>query len=185
MLQPSPFDPGGFFEFDLPQGEVRARGGQRMLLLSDTVLAPLVSTAVQQGDLTAVRRLGRWMGDEVARALGGAAADASPEAVLGHAAAMISMCGWGRLHLERWGDALLARLEGLPALDDDQLAVAALLGGLFSSLSKREVACVPVDSTGKFLLVDPEVAEDVWNWARDGEDVPSLVRRLAAPEAGR
>lgn len=181
----SPFDPGGFFEFDLAGGEVRARGGNRVLVLSDTVVAPLVSAAVSNGDLTAVRRLGRHMGEEVSSSLGGAVEAASPETVLGHAATVVSLFGWGRLHLERWGDALIARLEKVPQLDADHLAIAALLGGLFSALAKHEVACVPVTPEGQFLLVDPQIAEQVWNWSRSGDDVPAIVGRLeSAAEAG-
>jgi hypothetical protein len=184
MPQPPPFDPGAFFEFDLQGGEVRARGGHRVLVLSDTVVAPLVSAAVQNGDLTAVRRLGRHMGEEVAQSLGGGdVAEIPPEMVLGHAATVVSLFGWGRLRLERWGDALVARLEKLPELDADHLAIAALLGGLFSSLARHEVACVPVSTDGRFLLVDPQIAEQVWNWSRAGDHVGTIVGRLAGDVA--
>lgn len=163
---------------------MRARSGNRVLVLSDTVVAPLVSAAVQNGDLTAVRRLGRHMGEEVAASLGAEAPGASPDLVLGHAAGVVSCFGWGRLHVERWGDALLARLEKVPQLDADHLAIAALLGGLFSALARREVACVPVSQDGEFLLVDPQIAEQVWNWSRAGDDVPAIVGRLEpSPEA--
>ncbi len=179
----APFDPGGFFEFDLAGGEVRARSGNRVLVLSDSVVAPLVSAAVQNGDLTAVRRLGRHMGEEVVNAIGPSVEDASPEVVLGHAATIVSLFGWGFLRLERWGDALLARLDQLPKLDEDHLAIAALLGGLFSALARHEVACVPVSSDGQFLLVEPQIAEQVWNWSRAGNDVPAIVGRLVRVEA--
>lgn len=185
MPDASPFDPAGFFEFDLAGGEVRARSGNRVLVLSDTVVAPLVSAAVQNGDLTAVRRLGRHMGEEVASALGGEVGAQSPELVLGHAAAVVSLFGWGRLRIERWGDALCAHLDAVPHLDADHLAIAALLGGLFSALARQEVACVPVgpadgaSAGGRFLVVDPHIAEQVWNWSRGGDDVPAIVGRLA------
>jgi len=183
VSEPQSFDPAGFFEFDLEGGEVRARGGHRVMMLSDTVVAPLVSAAVAAGDLTAVRRLGKHMGEEVSRALGVAAPGLSAEAVLGHAASVVSLFGWGRLGLDRWGDALVARLEKLPELDADHLASAALLGGLFSALAQHEVACVPVTADGRFLLVDPQIAEQVWTWARAGDDLPAIVGRLGIEEA--
>lgn len=181
MPHAPPFDPAGFFEFDLAAGGVRARSGNRVLVLSDTVVAPLVSAAVQNGDLTAVRRLGRHMGEEVAASLGGEAEHQSSETVLGRAATMVSLFGWGRLEVERWGDALLARLVDLPELDADHLAIAALLGGLFSAIARHEVACVPVTTDGRFLLVDPHIAEQVWNWSRGGDDIPTIVGRLGVP----
>ena len=172
------FDPGGFFEFDLARGAVRARRGGRVLLLSDSVVAPLVSAAVGNGDLTAVRKLGRQLGEAAAADLPDAKG-AAASAVLGHAATVLSLFGWGRLRVDRWGDALVARLEALPQLDDDHLGVAALLGGLFSAISDEEVACVPVSDDGAFLLVDPSVAQQIWKWSRSGDDVAAIVGRLA------
>jgi hypothetical protein len=177
------FDPGGFFEFDLARGAISSRGGGRVLVLSDGVLAPLVSAAVEGGDLTAVRKLGRQLGEAAAGALDGAAPGRPAEEVLGHAAAVLSLFGWGRLSVDRWGDALVAKLEQLPRLDDEHLGVAALLGGLFSSLAQEEVACVPVGNDGAFLLVDPAVAQQVWKWSRAGDDVAAVVGRLAPEDA--
>ncbi|MCA9608549.1 MAG: hypothetical protein KC619_23250 [Myxococcales bacterium] len=177
------FDPGGFFEFDLASGAVHARGAGRVLILSDSVVAPLVSAAVGNGDLTSVRKLGRELGESVARDLGGSALELPVEGVLEAAAGILSVMGWGRLRIDRWGDALVASLEQIPRLDDDHLGVAALLGGLFSSLSDREIACVPVSAEGHFLLVDPSVAQKVWKWSRAGDDIAAIVGRLAPAEA--
>ncbi|MFK7987305.1 MAG: hypothetical protein AB8I08_14875 [Sandaracinaceae bacterium] len=172
------FDPGGFFEFDLAKGAVRARQGGRVLLLSDSVVAPLVSAAVGNGDLTAVRKLGRQLGEAVTADLPDAPNGAAVD-VLSHTATVLSLFGWGRLQVDRWGDALVACLDDLPHLDDDHLGVAALLGGLFSAISEREVACVPVSDDGLFLLVAPAVAQQVWKWSRSGDDVAAIVGRLA------
>ena len=176
------FDPGGYFEFDLARGAVRARGGERVLVLAGDVLAPLVSAAVGNGDLTAVRKMGRQLGEAVLQKLN-APMDQPMEAVLGHAAAVLSIFGWGRLEMERWGDALVAALEDLPALDEDHLGVAALLGGLLSSLGGTEVACVPVGRDGRFMVVDPSVAQQIWKWARGGDGVATIVSRLAPENA--
>lgn len=178
----SAFDPGAFFEFDLARGDVRARGGERVVLLSESALAPLVAAAVKGGDLTAVRKLGRHLGQTAASGLA-SVADSPPEVVIGRAADVLALFGWGRLTLDRWGDALAARVDGLPRLDEAHLGIAALLGGIFSALADRDVACVPVSKDGLFLLVDPSIAHQVWKWARAGDGVPAIVARLAAPEA--
>jgi hypothetical protein len=182
MAQPS-FDPGAFFTFDLRGGQVQTRAGRRVLVLSDTVLAPLVAAAVASGDLTVVRRLGRHIGEEVRVSLGGSADEVPVDVVLGHLGGVLALFGWGRIQLDRWGDALVARVEHAPAIDTEQLALAALLGGLFSSVTGRDVACVPVGETAEFILVAPAIAETVWGWARAGQDVAGIVARLA-PEAG-
>lgn len=172
------FDPGAFFQFDLAHGNVRARGGERVLLLSEDVLSPLIKTAVTNGDLTAIRALGNQLGGAVAASLGGDVMSSSPERVMGHAATMMSLYGWGRLRLERWGPALALHVEGLPPLDEDNLAVAALLGGLFSSACSAEVACVPLSDSPRYLMVDPSIAEHVWAWSKGGQSLANIVERL-------
>ncbi len=178
MAEPS-FDPGAFFTFDLRGGQVATRAGRRVLVLSDTVLAPLVAAAVANGDLTAVRRLGRHIGEEVRASLGGSADEIPVDVVLGHLGGILALFGWGKVHLDRWGDALVARIEHGPSIDTEQLALAALLGGLFSSVTARDVACVPVGENVEFILVAPAIAETVWGWARAGENVAAIVARLA------
>ncbi len=171
------FDPGGFYEFNLAEGAVRTRHGDRVVVLSDTVLGPLVAGAVRNGDLTAIRTLGRDVGSHVRESLGGSPAEAPPETVLGHAASILSLFGWGRLGFEQWGDALVATLSHAPVLDEQQQAVAALLGSMFSRLIDHDVACVPV-ADGKFLVLNPGVAEQVWAWVVQGRDLPAIVGRL-------
>jgi hypothetical protein len=103
--------------------------------------------------------------------------------VLSHAAAVIALYGWGGLRFEQWGDALVLEVQELPPLDRDNLAVAALLGGLFSTLCGQEVACVPIGASGKYIMVDPAVAEKVWGWSKGGDDLAAIVSKLESEEA--
>lgn len=176
------FEPGGFFQFDLAKGSIRSKGGGRVLVVSEAVLAPLINTAVAQGDLTAVRGLGSQLGSMVAAALGGPANGLPPAQVIGYAGSVMSLFGWGRLKLEQWGDALVLHVDGLPPLDEDNLAVAALLGGMFSTLSTTEVACVPLGRSSKYMMVDPRIAEQIWTWAKDGDTIPTISSKLAAAQ---
>ncbi|MFK8000621.1 MAG: hypothetical protein AB8H86_13555 [Polyangiales bacterium] len=175
-MESSQFDPSGFYEFDAASGAIKARGGQRVLVLSDALLAPLVAAAASSGDLTPLRTLGNGLGEHAKESLGGDAAGGTPEAVFSAASAVMSVFGWGRLEVERWGDALALRVESLPALDERRLAAAALLGGLLSSLSGEEAACVPVGE--QFLVVHPEAADSVWKLARSGGSVASIAASL-------
>jgi len=179
----SQFDPGGFFQFDLAHGRVRTRGGARVLVLAENVLAPLIVTAVQSGDLTAIRQLGSQLGSIVAQSLPAPASSLPPQVVISHAGGVMSLYGWGRLKLEQWGGALVLVVEGLPPLDEDNLAVAALLGGIFSTLCSAEVACVPMARTTKYIMVDPRIAEQVWTWSKSGDNLATIASRLGSPEA--
>lgn len=176
------FDPNSFFQFDLAQGQVISRDGERVLVLSQKVLGPLVSTAVKSGDLTAVRELGNQLGSYVKTSLGQPADDISPAIVLNYIASVMALYGWGRLRMEQWGDALLLKVDKLPPLDQENLAVAALLGGVLSTLCSREVACVPAGDDNRYLVVDPNIAERVWSWFKNGDSVAEIVSKLAIPE---
>ena len=173
-------DPNAFFQFVLAKGAVRSRGGGRVLIVSESVLSPLIHTAVANGDLTAVRTLGGQLASLVSSSLPGQANALGPAQVIGHAGAVMSLFGWGRLRLEQWGDALVLNVEGMPPLDEDNLALAALLGGLFSSLCQTEVACVPLGRTTRYMMVDPRIAEQVWSWAREGDGIAAIAGKLVA-----
>jgi len=95
---------------------------------------------------------------------------------------MLSLLGWGTVQLERWGHALALVLEGAPSLDAERLGLAALLGGMLTSLGGRDVACVPVDGA-RFLIVHPSIAEAVWSWSKDGKELSAVVARLAPEQA--
>jgi hypothetical protein len=60
--------------------------------------------------------------------------------------------------------------------------VAALLGGLFSTLCSTEVACVPITRTARYMMVDPRIAEQVWTWSKEGESLASITSKLAATQ---
>lgn len=172
------FDPAGFYQFNVAGGAVHTKGGQRVVLLSDEVLGLLVSAAVERGDVRAVRRLGQHMGDVVAQSLGGGLANASMEDAAAHISAVMGVFGWGSLGLERWGHALVCKVEDMPALDADNLGMAALLGGLFSRVLGKAVVCLPVDGEGRLIMINPAVAEQVWAWYAQGDSLSEIVGKL-------
>ena len=181
--EPPRFDPADFFRFDLEGGAVRTRGGARVVVLAAEAVGPLVAAAVARGDLTAMRRFGRQVGGQVADSLGASPAEAPADVVLGHLRPLFALFGWGALRAERWGDALVMKVDDPPQLDEERLALAALLGGALSAASGRDVACVPLPEEG-FLVVAPDVAEQVWRWAHEGVGLLDILGRLApAPAA--
>ena len=176
------FDPSGFYEFNLKGGTVRTRGGERVVMLSESVLSALVEAAARDGDLTPLRRLGELLGEQVLSGLDRPASVLTPEVVLGHTSAVTALFGWGGIGFERWGAALVVALRDKPELDEDELGAAALLGGMFSEISQRQVSCVPTGDS-KFIMVDFEVAETVWGWYKDGADLAAIVGMLDTKRA--
>lgn len=173
MSAPS-FDPGSYYELDLARGTVQTRGGQRVVVLYDSTAAALVSAAARNASREVLDQLGGALGAQ-ARELVGDVASASPEKVLGEAAALLGTFGWGRLGLERWGDALVVTLTEAPSVGDD--AVEAILSGFFGALVARPVGCVAVEGH-RFLLVDPGVEAEVRGWARGGAKLSAVLDRL-------
>jgi hypothetical protein len=181
MTEPQ-FDPNHFFNFDLARGEVRSRDDGRVLIVTESALAALIAIAVRSGDLTAVRELGNQLGKRASEQMGKLADELSPNVVVAHASSVVALYGWGGLRLERWGNAMVVEVEKLPPLDRENLAVAALLGGLFSTLGARDVACVPIEGTHRYVMVDPSIAEQVWGWSKSGDDLPAIIAKLAGLE---
>lgn len=182
--EPSGFDPSHYYAFDLARGAVHTRHGDRVLVLSAEVIGPLVSTAARHGDLTSVRSLGKRIGEDAARSLAQDARGLTPEVVLTHVSGTLALLGWGLLSLERWGSALALSLTGAPSLDADRLGLAALLGGMLTSLGGQDVACVPMFGGARFLVVHPSIAEAVWGWAKEGIDLGQVVGRLTQEVVG-
>jgi len=139
------FEPSGFYEFDLAAGAVKTRSGERVLVLTDNVAGALVSSAAPE----VLRGFGAYLG---AQARGSDdPAGKSPEDVLSAAANVVAIFGFGALRFERWGDALVLRLEGAP-----DAPMEHVLGGLLTGLGGREVACLK-STDGAYVVVDPSV----------------------------
>ena len=130
------FDPGGFWEFHLSGGAVHTREGRRVVVLPEDVAGPLVRLALDQGDEVLLAELGTALGAEAAASLGANLTERSPETVLGHARSVVALFGLGRLSLEQWGDALVARLEGMIT---DPVYEGKSMAGLIDLVARQEI----------------------------------------------
>lgn len=171
----------GHYQLDVEQGRFEGQGSQRVVAVPAEVLRRIVSVAVQCGDLTSLRYAGHMLAETTSVA-GDEALSMGVSEVLGLARRALALAGWGSLEAERWGKALTLVLRDAPTLDADQLGIAALLGGLFSTLAKRDVACVPMDEE-RYLCVAPALAEPVWNWSKAGRSLYSVLAELDGAKA--
>ncbi len=153
---------------------------ERVVTLPVEVLRRVVAMAMQGGDLTVLRVAGKMLADAARAGLEGrdTQVHALPATVVfAQARQALAYAGWGSLDVERWGNALVVLLRQAPGLDTEQLGIAALLGGLFSTLALRDVACVPMDEH-RFLCIDPSLAEAAWNWSKTGRSLYSVLSEL-------
>ncbi|HTV26025.1 MAG TPA: hypothetical protein VMG12_45320, partial [Polyangiaceae bacterium] len=109
-METSTFDPTRAVVFDLERGRVALEGGSNLLLLPTDVMA----TACSQLDASVVRQLGAALGKQAgtrARTRLGQTQGASLEAIVEQLGGELSLGGFGVLSIERWGQALVARIE--------------------------------------------------------------------------
>ncbi len=185
----------GPVDFDLSRGRVDRRadsdtkGGQddQVVLVPVTALAGLAKiTGVAMAQQLA-RSIGMSFGSRVAAKLGstGGMAKASVELFVSALAGEIAVSGWGVLHLERWGRAMVLVLDHAPGLP--QLVLASLLEGAVSAAAGREVHAVALaketgDSSearvARVLIVSAKTAVRVRRWLLDGATEADVMRRL-------
>ncbi len=167
------------YHLDLQRGVLKSQPlDERVVTLPVEVLRRVVAMAMQGGDLTVLRVAGKLLAEAAKEGLAEEGAQASPAVlVFAQARQALAYAGWGTLDVERWGNALVVLLRQAPVLDPEQLGIAALLGGLFSTLASRDVACVPMDEH-RFLCIDPSLAEAAWSWSKAGRSLYSILSEL-------
>jgi hypothetical protein len=190
----------GPVDFDLSRGRVdrRADGDtkrghdEQVVLVPVSVLTGLDKLAGGEAVRQMARAIGVSFGRRVEARLGSAeaAAKASLEAFVTALAAELAVSGWGLLHLERWGRAMVLVLDHAPALPAD--GTAALLEGAVATATGRDVHAVELtgDATAagprRVLIVSSKTADRARGWLREGVSELDILRRLhdQAPQAG-
>ncbi len=177
------FDPGGFLEFDMAKGAVRARRGGRVVLLPEGVLKSVVQVAMASGQSSdAFRELGEFVGARVVDSLGAHVSDASPEAVLGHLSATLSLLGLGRAQIETWGDAMVVEVVGAPDLGRTEGVIERVIAGVFGALTGTRVECAATGQN-RFLVLHPDALAGVRARIADGASLAELIGTLHGGEA--
>jgi hypothetical protein len=168
-METSTFDPTRAVVFDLARGQVALEGGGSLLLVPTDVMA----TACSQLDATIVRQLGLALGKQAgARARPRLApANATLEAIVEQLGGELSLGGFGALSIERWGQALVVRIEGYPLAGQGQELLAGFIEGALLVLTDREVTAFPLERTPqslRLLLCNRQAATKVKGWLLSG-----------------
>lgn len=183
-MDTSTFDPTRAVVFDLARGQVAHEGGGALLLLPPDVLA----TACAQLDATVVRQLGSALGKQAGtrvRTRLGRAAAASLETIVDQLGGELSLGGFGAFTVERWGQALVARIEGYPLAGHGQELLGGYVEGALSASVEREVTALPVERTPqslRFLLCNKSAAATVKGWLLSGKSWGDALAALQRPK---
>jgi hypothetical protein len=169
-METSTFDPTRAVVFDLARGQVALESGGALLLLPTEVMA----TACAQLDATIVRQLGTALGKQAGarvRSRLAPAAAASLEQIVEQLGGELSLGGFGSLSVERWGQALVARIEGYPLAGHGQELLGGYVEGAIQASVEREVTALPLERTPqslRLLLGNRAAANKVKSWLLTG-----------------
>jgi len=127
-MDTSSFDPTRAVVFDLPRGQVTLQGKSPVLVLPAEALAQICGRL----DVAAIRQFGSVLGKPSGARIRERLRSALPslEVMVDQLGGELSLAGLGSLTIERWGQALVIRIEGCPLGAAAQVAVARELEAL-------------------------------------------------------
>ena len=177
MVAPS-FDAAHSIQFDLGRGSVRSgREEDCVVLVPAKALAHIVAAAPP----AAVDALARALGDAIgrrARARLDDAATASVEAVVTQLAGEAALAGIGSLSVERWGRAVVVRIDGTPM---PAPLLAPLVASALEATFGRQIWCVLLSGGGddaRVLVASEGGVERVRAWLASGVPWGDALSRL-------
>lgn len=168
-MDTSSFDPSRAVVFDLNRGQVMLNGGAAALLIPAEALVQLCAGL----DAVAVRQFGALLGRHAGgRVRGRVSAAVVPtlEAMVDHLGGEMSLAGLGSLVMERWGQALVARIECCPLAQPHELMSAYIEAAIEAAVG-REVTAVALergDRSIRLLLCSKAASTKVRAWLVGG-----------------
>lgn len=175
------FDPTSAVRFDLSRGSAQDSGGGRLCLVPAAALSALTSAAGSSASTLFGRSVGEACGARVASRLGGngGVGSARTEDVVTNIAGELSMAGFGLFSLERWGRALVVRLENT-AVEDD-VFLSAVVEGALAAATSRGVSCALLmreGSTVRLLVGNDATASKTRDLVANGVAWGEILSRL-------
>ena len=177
-METSTFDPTQAVVFDLNRGRVTLEGAGAVLLSADA-LAQLCAEL----DATAVRQLGSLLGKQAGLRVRARLGSAAPtlEAMADQLGGEISLGGLGSCSLERWGQALVVRVESCPLGARSAELMSAYVESALSASVGRESNAVVVERGAdafRLLLCGKNAANRVKGWLGRGKSFGEAITAL-------
>lgn len=179
----SNFDPTASVVFDLAGGTLSLVRGSPQVMLPAAALGELCSTL----DREVLRRFGSQLGAQAGARIADRIGVDRPslQAMVDQLGGELSLSGLGSFSLERWGKALVARVQGYPlGRGASALLSAYLERALLGALGRDLIALVVEDGEQsiRLFLCSSAAARRVEGWLSDGKSWgDALVLLHAAP----
>jgi hypothetical protein len=173
------FDPTRAVAFDLARGQVTLQGGATVLVSAD-VLAELCSGL----DESALRRFGAALGKHAGgrvRARLSAGPPPTLDVMVDHLGGELSLGGFGSFGMERWGDALVVKVDGCPLGSASATLMSAYVEAALRAVAGRDVHAPLLEQGDKSfrLLLCNEVAKGkLSGWLSGGRSFGDALAAL-------
>jgi hypothetical protein len=191
LMSNPPFDVSKAVTFDLSRGQIQKEGAEPRLLVSASALVALCSAAGPDAATAFARATGQSIGAAVATRFdraGGDAGRAAIDAVVEHLSGELAVAGFGRLSVERWGQALVLVVDYGPSSEQGDELLRALLGAAVAGAAKLDLECVRLAREGdraRFFIAGRRGAEKVRQWLGSGVSWGEALVRLHPAQSGR
>jgi hypothetical protein len=191
LMSNPPFDASKAVTFDLARGQIQKDGADARMLVSASALIALCRAAGVEAASTFAHATGQSIGAAIAARFAQAGQDAGGaaiEAVVEHLSGELAVAGFGRLSVERWGQALVLVIDHGPATEAGDELVRALLGAAVAAAAKLDLECVRLARDGdraRFFIAGRRGAEKVRQWLGSGVSWGEAIVRLHPAQPGR
>jgi hypothetical protein len=169
-MDTSIFDPTRAVVFDLSRGQVTLQGKSPVLVLAAEALAQVCGRL----EVPALRQFGAVLGKQAGARIRdriGSATSLTLEAMVDQLGGEVSLAGLGSLAIERWGDALVVRLEGCPLGAPGQELMSAYVEAALQQAVEREVTALVLErgqESFRLLLCGKVASARVKSWLSAG-----------------
>jgi uncharacterized protein YunC (DUF1805 family) len=183
-MDTSSFDPTRAVVFDLERGRVAFEGGAPLLL----VPAELVAAICGRLEVGVVRQLGIVLGRQAGvrvRARLGQALMPSLELMVEQLGGELALAGFGAFSVERWGQALVVRIDGYPLAAQGQELMGGYVEGALQATVEREVTALTLERTERtlrLLLCSKAASARVKGWMLAGSSWADALGALNGSE---
>jgi hypothetical protein len=169
-MDTSSFDPTRAVVFDLSRGQVTLQGRSPVLVLAAEALAQVCGRL----DAAALRQFGAVLGKQAGARIRERCSSVGAltlESMVDQLGGEVSLAGLGSLAIERWGQALVVRLEGCPLGAPGQELMSAYVEAALQVAVDREVTALALErgpESFRLLLCGKAGSARVKGWLQAG-----------------
>ena len=167
-MDTSSFDPTRAVVFDLPRGQVSLQGKSPVLVLPAEALAQICGRL----DVAAIRQFGSGLGRPAGvRIRERLRSVPTLEVMVDQLGGELSLAGLGSLTMERWGQALVVRIEGCPLGAPAHELMSAYVEAALQVAVERELEALVLErgpDSFRLLLCGKAGAARVKGWLSAG-----------------